>query len=163
MSAEPSTSLGGASMRGRVLSYQDIDAAGVISGADGNRYPFSRTDLQGGIYTIHAGAEVDFQVVDGRATSIYIVPGSTAVSGSKSKIAAALLAFFLGGIGIHKFYLGRTGAGIIMLLGGTVGWITFGVVPGIIWLIALIEFIIYLTKSDQQFEQDYVVGSKSWF
>jgi len=44
-----------------------------------------------------------------------------------------------------------------------VGWITFGVVPGIIWLIALIEFIIYLTKSDQQFEQDYVVGSKSWF
>jgi TM2 domain-containing membrane protein YozV len=34
----------------------------------------------------------------------------------KSKIVAGLLALFLGGLGIHKFYLGRGGAGILYLL-----------------------------------------------
>lgn len=66
--------------------------------------------------------------------------------GEKSRITAALLAFFLGGFGVHKFYLGRTGAGILYLL---FFW-TF--IPA---FIAFIEFIIYLTMSDEAFTAKY--------
>jgi len=65
---------------------------------------------------------------------------------SKSRLTAALLAFFLGGIGAHKFYLGQTGLGIVYLL---FFW-TF--IPA---FIAFIEFIIYLTMSDEKFAVKY--------
>jgi TM2 domain-containing membrane protein YozV len=68
------------------------------------------------------------------------------VRGQKSKIAAALLAFFLGGFGVHKFYLGRVGWGIVYLL---FFW-TF--IPAII---AFVEFIIYLCMSDEAFAAKY--------
>jgi TM2 domain-containing membrane protein YozV len=70
---------------------------------------------------------------------------ATAPNG-KSKIAAALLAFFLGGLGVHKFYLGQIGLGFIYLL---FFW-TF--IPAII---AFVEFIIYLTMSDEAFNNKY--------
>lgn len=60
----------------------------------------------------------------------------------KSRVAAALLAFFLGGFGVHKFYLGKVGLGFVYLL---FCW-TF--IPAII---AFIEFIIYLTQDDATF------------
>ena len=108
--------------------------------------------------------QVDFEVADGVATNIYITSGAPLnLSGDKNRIVAALLAFVLGGIGIHKFYLGKTTAGVLMLLGGTIGWITFGFVPALVYLIAFIEFIIYLLKTDGDFHRDYVVGNKSWF
>jgi len=64
----------------------------------------------------------------------------------KSRMVAALLAFFLGGFGAHKFYLGKIGLGILYL----VFFWTF--IPAII---AFIEFIIYLTMSDEAFKQKY--------
>lgn len=67
-------------------------------------------------------------------------------TGSKSRITAALLAFFFGGFGVHKFYLGKTGQGILYLL---FCW-TF--IPSII---AFIEFIIYLCNSDKEFARKY--------
>ncbi len=67
----------------------------------------------------------------------------------KSKTVAALLAFFLGGIGIHKFYLGENLAGILYLL---FCW-TF--IPG---LIAFFEFIGLLLMSDQAFNSKYNGG-----
>lgn len=70
----------------------------------------------------------------------------------KSKVAAILLAFFLGGIGIHNFYLGNKGKAIAQLLLGTVGWvIIFGPVIAGIW--AFIEFIMLIAggiKTDAQ-------------
>ena len=149
-------------MRGKVLSYDDSTAQGLISGDDGVRYAFTRGDLNG-VRVIAAGTNVDFNVADDRATSIYALRGATAGQvGDKNKIAAAVLAFFLGTLGIHKFYLGRTGAGIIMLLCGTIGWILL-IPPFVIWIVSIVEFVIYLTKSDEDFYQDYVVGDKSWF
>ena len=98
------------------------------------------------------------------ATNIYITSGAPLnLSGDKNRIVAALLAVILGSFGIHKFYLGKTTAGILMLVGSTVGWITFGILPGIVYVIAFIEFIIYLLKSDGDFHRDYVAGNKSWF
>ena len=64
----------------------------------------------------------------------------------KDKIVAALLALFLGGLGIHKFYLGRTGAGLFMLL---FCW------TGIPSVIALVDFILLLLMSDQTFMYKY--------
>ncbi|WP_322786602.1 TM2 domain-containing protein [Paraglaciecola arctica] len=79
------------------------------------------------------------------------------------KIAAALLAFFLGAFGAHKFYLGYTKQGVIMLLVFLFGFILLGLPSMIIAIIAFVEFIIYLVKSDEEFEQIYVVGHKPWF
>lgn len=60
----------------------------------------------------------------------------------KSKLAAGLLALFLGGIGLHKFYLGRPLQGVFYLL---FCW-TF--IPA---LIGFIEGIVYLCESDEAF------------
>ena len=67
-------------------------------------------------------------------------------SKGKSKGVAAVLAFFLGGIGIHKFYLGRGGQGVLYLL---FCW-TF--IPS---LLALIDFIVLLCMGDREFDQKY--------
>jgi len=73
------------------------------------------------------------------------------------KLVAGILAIVLGSIGIHKFYLGYTTPGIILLILGIFTGCT------ITSLIGLIEGIIYLTKSDEDFIQTYQVGKKEWF
>jgi TM2 domain-containing membrane protein YozV len=66
---------------------------------------------------------------------------------TKSKVAAGLLGIFLGGIGVHKFYLGRVGMGIVYIL------FCWTCIPAII---GLVEGIIYLTCSDEDFYYKYV-------
>jgi len=73
------------------------------------------------------------------------------------KLAAGLLAILLGPLGIHKFLLGYTTEGIIWLV---ISLCTCGTVTGIL---GLIEGIIYLTKSDQEFYETYQVNKKAWF
>ncbi len=85
-------------------------------------------------------------------------------AGGKSRVTAGLLGIFLGGLGIHKFYLGYNKAGVIMILvsfGG--GLLTWGLAALAAGAVGLIEGIIYLTKSDADFEQIYVSGRKEWF
>lgn len=71
--------------------------------------------------------------------------GATTASG-KNRLAAALFALFLGGLGVHKFYLGRIGWGIVYVL---FCWTFIPV------LISFVEGIIYLTMSDEAFEAKY--------
>ncbi|MBO4619866.1 MAG: TM2 domain-containing protein [Victivallales bacterium] len=70
------------------------------------------------------------------------------------KIVAGVLAILLGWLGAHKFYLGYIKAGIIQLI--------LGLVCGIGGIFGLIEGIIYLTKSDDEFESTYINGTKEW-
>jgi len=72
------------------------------------------------------------------------------------KVLAGVLAILFGGFGIHKFVLGMTKEGIILLL-ATI--ITCGVAS----IIGFIEGIIYLTKSDEEFYQIYQVQKRPWF
>ncbi len=88
----------------------------------------------------------------------------TPAASDKNKVAAGLLGIFLGSLGIHKFYLGYNKAGVIMLLVTLIGGaITFGVAAAVMEIIALIEGIMYLTKSDQEFYNTYVAAQKEWF
>ncbi len=78
----------------------------------------------------------------------------------KDRIAAGLLGIFLGGLGIHKFYLGYTKEGVIMLV---ITLATCGIGGTVISIIGFIEGIIYLTKSDDDFQYLYVENIKPWF
>lgn len=69
----------------------------------------------------------------------------------KSKTTAAILALFLGGLGIHKFYLNQGVQGLLYLL---FSW-TF--IPAVI---AFFEGIVYLTMDDRAFQQKY--GSQQY-
>jgi TM2 domain-containing membrane protein YozV len=88
------------------------------------------------------------------------ISGSAACSQTSNKIAAGVCGILLGSLGIHKFILGYTGAGLIMLL---VTILTCGFGGIVMHLIGLIEGIIYLTKSDEEFIRTYVEGRKEWF
>lgn len=97
--------------------------------------------------------------------------GPSSAEIQNKKLVAGLFGILLGGLGIHKFYLGYQQEGIIMLLvtvvGGGVGSaITCGLAAPVIIVmpvIGLIEGILYLTKSDQEFMATYVTGRKPWF
>ena len=64
----------------------------------------------------------------------------------KNKIVAGILALFLGGIGIHKFYLGQTGKGILYLL------FCWTYIPAIL---AFIEGLTILCGKDENFQIKY--------
>jgi len=75
-------------------------------------------------------------------------------------LAAGLCGILLGSFGVHKFILGYTGAGLVMLL---VTLLTCFVASPLMHLIGLIEGIVYLTKTDQDFVRTYVDGQRPWF
>ncbi|BBN96087.1 hypothetical protein DEGR_28200 [Deinococcus grandis] len=93
---------------------------------------------------------------------------------AQKKLIAGLLAIFLGGLGVHKFYLGNTQPGVIMLAATIGGWFlgiigsfiivgaVFFLVPFLVGLLGLVEGIIYLTKSDADFQREYITGKKAW-
>lgn len=79
---------------------------------------------------------------------------------SNKKLAAGLLGIFLGSFGLHKFVLGYTKAGVITLL---VTVLTCGLAGFVMGLIGVIEGIIYLTQTPQEFKATYLDGRKEWF
>ncbi|MBM4110541.1 MAG: hypothetical protein FJ254_04165 [Phycisphaerae bacterium] len=88
---------------------------------------------------------------------------------------SGILGILLGGLGIHKFVIGATVPGLIMLvvtLFGTccfvgAGWLMVGlpcgIGPAVMGIIGFVEGIIYLTKSDEDFHRIYLVGKRGWF
>lgn len=83
-----------------------------------------------------------------------------AVPGADKKILAGLLGIFLGAFGIHKFVLGYQKEGIIMLV---ITLVTCGFGATVTSIIGLIEGIMYITKSDEEFVNTYITNKKPWF
>ena len=155
-------------MRGQILGVDVRTGEGQVTGDDGRRYRFKPEDWahQG---EPAVGLTVDFEPEESpdqfKARSIFplpvaAAPGALAVhapaSGrsvpktDRNRIVAALLAFFLGVLGIHRFYLGRNGSGIVMLL------LTCTVVGMIAtWPWAFIDMVRYLVMSDRDFARRY--------
>jgi len=89
-------------------------------------------------------------------------------NGDNKKLMAGILAIVLGSLGIHKFILGYNKEGIILLVATLIGYATSCLGVGVFILMAtgiigLIEGIIYLTKSDEEFYNTYQIGQKPWF
>lgn len=159
-------------MQGQILNYSVQTNEGVISSDDGNRYTFAGSEWREANPPAR-GMRVDFEVQGAAAVAVYrALAGAggsgVALSGTKSKVTAGVLGILLGGLGVHKFYLGYTGPGFAMLGIALLGAITAILVIGFfiafaIGIIGLIEGIIYLTKSDEEFEELYVRQRKAWF
>ena len=76
----------------------------------------------------------------------------------KSRVAAGVLGILLGTLGMHKFYLGYTGTGIVHIV------LTILVITApVSAVVGLIEGILYLTKTDEDFHDTYVENRKTWF
>lgn len=72
------------------------------------------------------------------------------------KVLAGVMGILFGGLGIHKFILGYTKEGLLQIL---ITVVTCGVGS----ILGLIEGIIYLTKSDEEFYQTYQMNKRPWF
>ncbi|MCP9882280.1 TM2 domain-containing protein [Cyanobium sp. Alchichica 3B3-8F6] len=79
---------------------------------------------------------------------------------SNKKLAAGLTGIFLGAFGVHKFVLGYNKPAIIMLV---VSLLTCGVGYFVFQVIGIIEGIIYLAKSNDEFRVEYLDAEKDWF
>ena len=85
------------------------------------------------------------------------------IPGTEKKLVSGILGILLGSLGVHKFYLGYTVEGIIMLAVFIVGWFLCGIPSMAVAAVGLIEGILYLTKTDDEFVKTYVNGRKGWF
>ena len=146
-------------MRGQVLGVDTRTGDGIVTGEDGRRYSFKPDDWAArGEPAI--GMEVDFETHENRALTIFPVPGTSpppvaatapAIDlGDRNKYVAAILAFLLGPLGIHRFYLGRTGSGIAMLV---LSCTVVGLLVSAPW--AFIDMVRYLLMSDREFAARY--------
>lgn len=84
------------------------------------------------------------------------------------KILAGILAITLGQFGVHKFLLGYTTEGAIMVIITFVGYLTACFFVGYFLIIAIaligfIEGIVYLTQSNSEFYRNHILKNKPWF
>lgn len=83
---------------------------------------------------------------------------------SGQRVTAGVLALVLGllglgWLGIHKFVLGYTKEGLITL---GVSVVTCGLGAVVFTILSVVEGIVYLTKTDEQFDYEYVHNYKGW-
>jgi TM2 domain-containing membrane protein YozV len=120
----------------------------------------TRVQLQGSTDWKTLGEIPEFAAALPTASPPTLPPPGTRPVGAEKKLPAGICGILLGCLGVHKFVLGYTKEGLIMLL---VTVLTCGYGGAVMGIIGLIEGIIYLTKSDEDFVQTYVRNKKGWF
>lgn len=120
-------------MRGIVVSFNGN--SGIISGDDGKRYEFNYLDWAGKAMP-KAGNQVDFLEQGSIAKDIFPLK----IAHDYSVLIIALVCFFFGMFGVHRFVVGKIGTGIIMFLSTCTG---YGAAITFIWVI--IDFIFIVT------------------
>ncbi|HEX8124987.1 MAG TPA: TM2 domain-containing protein [Allosphingosinicella sp.] len=146
-------------MRGQVLGVDTRTGDGIVTGEDGRRYSFKPLDWAArGEPAV--GMEVDFETHESRALSIFPVPGTSPPpvasysapppADDRNRFIAALLAFLIGPLGIHRFYTGRTGSGIAMVI---LSCTVVGLLVTVPW--SFVDMIRYLIMSDREFAERY--------
>ncbi len=180
-------------MKGKIFSFDVASDTGLITSEDADRYEFFLdawksvdAPLKGTPIEFYFGE-------DGSITEIYrVVPvapeppeppapsekptGSVApgekkapqivyrrMQGGKSRLVAAALAIFLGGLGAHKFYTGDPVSGGIRLAVFLLGLLMMFIPTVVIAGIAVIEGVIYLFTSTENFDRTYLQGRRAWF
>lgn len=124
-------------MKGQVITFDEETNKGLISGHDGNRYSFTRMDWTKKEIQPKVRSEVDFEVSDdGSAKDIIALSGGAAEE--KSRTAYVLLAIFVGPIGIHNFYAGYKGKGVVQLL---ISVLSLGFLALFVWIWNIVEAI----------------------
>jgi TM2 domain-containing membrane protein YozV len=147
-------------MRGQVLGVDTRTGDGIVTGEDGRRYAF-RPDDWAARGEPAVGMLVDFETHENRALTIFPVPGTApatvpddytpAVERARGdRLVSALLAFLLGPLGVHRFYLGRIGSGVAMLL---LSCTLIGLLVTVPW--SLIDMIRFLVMDDRDFAERY--------
>ncbi|WP_142417143.1 TM2 domain-containing protein [Bartonella massiliensis] len=122
-------------MKGKVIGEDQGDY--FVSGADGKRYQFSSWDWLGK-KPPSVGDTVDFVYENNVVKSV--LPLLSKSQSDKSRLAIALVCWFFGLLGIHRFMAGKVGTGIVMLL-MTITCV--GLLVTIPW--AFIDFIVILS------------------
>ena len=130
-------------MQGTVLDFSIQANQGFISADNGKRYEFRGSDWN--LPTSpEAGNRVDFDTDGSKAFAIYADPTSSQkIKATKSRVTAGILAILLGGLGVHYFYLGAWGWGLIYIL------FCWTYIPVIV---ALVFGVHYLVISDEEFQ-----------
>jgi len=144
-------------MKGSILEFNIISKDGIISDEDGCCHIFNSTQWIDKSRP-WVGNDVSFILDAGRPNKIRMT-----TKGKSKKAGAVLLSFFFGAVGAHKFYLGYKKQGLCMLILFVFGYMLLGLPSMVIAVIAMVEFIIYLCKSDVEFERDYVLENRPWF
>lgn len=104
-------------------------------------------------FTVQVGDEVE--VFENDQKVVISKESSAPNPNAKSKLVAGLLGIFLGAYGVHNFYLGNTGKGIIQVLLGTIGILIFFLGPIISGIWGLVEGILILTsRTGSSWHQD---------
>ena len=119
-------------MRGSIISYSGN--RGLISGADNNRYQFTSSDWSGKGEPLD-GREVDFTAEGGFARDIFPLRNNR----THSKVILAIICWFFGIFGAHRFMVGKIGTGLVMLLFTLT---IYGMIISSIW--TLVDFIMIL-------------------
>jgi TM2 domain-containing membrane protein YozV len=103
-----------------------------------------------------AGSQPAWPVVQRSASAVADSPEYQAFVGKKT--GAGILALFVGCLGVHKFMLGLTTGGLTMLI----LCVLIFPIP-LLSIVSFVEAVIYLSKPDDKFYQDYAVHRKQWF
>lgn len=134
-------------MEGKILGVDAAHKTAVITTTTGERIPFDLHQWKGQLELV-TGMDIDYDLDASTGQAINVYPSITtaqhAKNSQKSKVKLILFAFLIGGFGVHKFYVGSWGWGVVYML------ISLTYIP---LIISLVEMIRYITLTETEINE----------